>query len=429
MTDLSKDEEQETELIDYVLPGLACVFMLCCFAVAVCLLVGGSVFAAFISLFCLIISIPFFGLYISQRTQFLRAREKSVNNAKRLNEAIDQLVEYGNAFKGLKTNFDNLLADEIQEVHRNIQDKKYEAARLLEEARDNVNAVDRLGKRFLADSVKWVSQKLTPNNFTNSKERLQKVIEFCRKQGYEVTKQHEKELHVDLRDQFEKAVRAAFEKEEQARIKAQIREEQRAEREIQKELERVDAERNAIEKALEKALRDAADDHSAEVDALREKLREAEERAERAVSMAQKTKSGFVYVISNIGSFGSDVFKVGMTRRLEPMDRVKELSDASVPFPFDVHMMISCDDAPSLENELHRTLHDRRVNKVNLRKEFFRTDVESIKRVVEEHHGTVEYVADPEALEYYETLDMDENEFATITETMEAVMTELDEEA
>ena len=80
-----------------------------------------------------------------------------------------------------------------------------------------------------------------------------------------------------------------------------------------------------------------------------------------------------MYVLSNIGSFGEGVYKIGMTRRLEPQDRVRELGDASVPFPFDVHMMISCDDAPSLENALHRESHKQRVNKVNFRKEFFRT--------------------------------------------------------
>jgi hypothetical protein len=114
--------------------------------------------------------------------------------------------------------------------------------------------------------------------------------------------------------------------------------------------------------------------------------------------MAQQTKAGNVYVISNVGTFGAGVFKVGMTRRLEPLDRIRELGDASVPFPFDVHMMISCEDAPALECALHRALHKSRINRVNPRKEFFRTDLQLIVDVVQEHHGCVDYAADPEAL-------------------------------
>ncbi len=95
------------------------------------------------------------------------------------------------------------------------------------------------------------------------------------------------------------------------------------------------------------------------------------------------------------------------------MDRVKELGDASVPFPFDVHMMISCNDAPALETALHRRLHRDRLNKVNPRKEFFRTDVDTVRQIVEEAHGKVEYIADAEALQYHQSCDMsnDDQEF------------------
>ncbi len=209
------------------------------------------------------------------------------------------------------------------------------------------------------------------------------------------------------------AVRAAFEREEQARIKAQIREEQLREKEIERELKQLDREREAIKATLEKALAEAEGQHSAEVERLRARLKEAEERAQRAISQAQLTKAGHVYVISNIGSFGEGVFKIGMTRRLEPMERVYELSAASVPFPFDVHMMISCDNAPTLENALNRAFFRARINKTNPRKEFFKTDIESICKIVKEHHVEVEYVADAEALQYRQSLTMsdDDQEF------------------
>ena len=97
---------------------------------------------------------------------------------------------------------------------------------------------------------------------------------------------------------------------------------------------------------------------------------EAEENNKRALSLAQQTKQGNIYIISNIGSFGEGIYKIGMTRRFDPMDRVKELGDASVPFTFDVHALVQCDDAPKLEKELHHAFHNKRVNQVNNRKEF-----------------------------------------------------------
>ncbi len=111
---------------------------------------------------------------------------------------------------------------------------------------------------------------------------------------------------------------------------------------------------------------------------------------------------------------GDGIFKIGMTRRLEPMDRVKELGSASVPFPFDVHMMISCDDAPALENALHHELHTSRVNRVNFRKEYFKTNIKTIRDIVERNHGEVDYVADAEALEYYESQQMTDEDFSYI---------------
>ena len=93
-------------------------------------------------------------------------------------------------------------------------------------------------------------------------------------------------------------------------------------------------------------------------------------------------KAGYVYIISNIGSFGENVYKIGMTRRLEPMERIKELGGASVPFTFDVHAMVFTEDAPKLESKLHEIFRDKEVNKVNHRKEFFKVDLSEIERVI-----------------------------------------------
>src|SRR5690606_16842858 len=127
-------------------------------------------------------------------------------------------------------------------------------------------------------------------------------------------------------------------------------------------------------------------------------------KGERAKSLAEQTRRGHVYVISNIGSFGENVYKIGMTRRLDPLDRVKELGDASVPFYFDVHAIIFADDAPALETALHRKFRPHRVNAVNLRKEFFRIDLKHIQKAVEElSDEEADFTTTIAAEEYFET--------------------------
>ncbi|MCH9269037.1 GIY-YIG nuclease family protein [Pantoea ananatis] len=206
---------------------------------------------------------------------------------------------------------------------------------------------------------------------------------------------------------------AQDEREAQNEIKRQMREERQRAEELERqqlEAEEKELELEARRKAVEEALLAADEDHRLELEETRRKLEqeieEVHKQYERAKSMAQMTKQGHVYVISNVGSFGDNVFKIGMTRRLEPLDRITELSGASVPFEFDVHAMINCDDAPALEAKLHNLLKSDRINKVNHRKEFFKTDIDKIIKCVEENHGTVEYVVNPAALQYYRTLEI-----------------------
>lgn len=138
---------------------------------------------------------------------------------------------------------------------------------------------------------------------------------------------------------------------------------------------------------------------------LESKLAELEKEKDSVQTYEQNTRAGYVYIISNIGSFGEDVYKIGMTRRLEPFDRVKELGDASVPFNFDVHAMIFTEDAPKLESALHATFTNRRVNMVNERKEFFNVSLKEIEKIVRTNHDkVVEFTRLAEAQEYRETL-------------------------
>ncbi|MBQ4470378.1 MAG: DUF4041 domain-containing protein [Synergistaceae bacterium] len=144
--------------------------------------------------------------------------------------------------------------------------------------------------------------------------------------------------------------------------------------------------------------------YEAQIAELERKYHEAEERNKRALSMAQQTKAGHVYIISNQGSFGDNVYKIGMTRRLEPLDRIHELSSASVPFPFDVHALIWSEDAPALETLLHKKFALSRVNKVNFRKEFFRLPLSEIRAELEKSGLNVKWTISAEASEYRESL-------------------------
>lgn len=203
------------------------------------------------------------------------------------------------------------------------------------------------------------------------------------------------------------------EREEQRQIREQMREEEKARKEIEKAIRDAEKEEKMLQKAMEKARKELAAASELErakweheLNELTGKLHEAEAKNKRALSMAQQTRRGHVYIISNEGSFGDSVLKIGMTRRLEPMDRVKELGDASVPFPFDVHAIINSEDAPSLESELHRRFDGLRLNKVNTRKEFFQVTIAEVKQVIEALNFEVHWTMKAEALEYRESRAM-----------------------
>ena len=221
---------------------------------------------------------------------------------------------------------------------------------------------------------------------------------------WEVKKQEEKEEQARIREQMreekkiaeevEKAKKAA-EKEEREKQKELSRNEDalaQAKAELEIARKKLEAEGNQL-KGVASELEARAIRLQTEHDALVASVKEATERKAKAIARAQLTRSGHVYVLSNIGSFGEDCFKIGLSRRLEPLERVKELGSASVPFPFDVHAMIYSEDAPSLETKLHRHFTDRKVNRVNSRKEFFHVELQEIMDAVGEYHGTVTFVA------------------------------------
>ncbi len=264
--------------------------------------------------------------------------------------------------------------------------------------------------------------KVKFNNFDRIKERIEKCAKALDKLNqrtkisvsYKYLQLKIDELHLvheyNCKKQEEKeAMRAAREEErEQAKLQKEIEE---ARKSITKEKKHYENAKEKFVLQLEKCSTDEEkNDIQSKIDEIDVKLAEISKNLENIDYREANKRAGYVYVISNIGSFGEGIYKIGMTRRLEPMDRVDELGDASVPFKFDVHAMIFSDDAPTLENALHKAFDDRKVNMINGRKEFFKVSLEEIEKVVKENHEKlIEFNEIPDAEQYRETLKIKES--------------------
>ncbi|MBZ9882098.1 DUF4041 domain-containing protein [Mesorhizobium sp. CA10] len=214
------------------------------------------------------------------------------------------------------------------------------------------------------------------------------------------------------------------EKEERTEAARLAREEQR----LIRDMEQAQDEEEHYQRLLEKAKAEAASIVGPKLDAfadqiklLEKDLAAAHAKVERAQAMAEKTRSGYVYIISNIGSFGGDVVKIGLTRRLDPLDRVRELGDASVPFVFDTHAIIYSDDAPALERALHGEFEPTRVNAQNHRKEFFRATLDDVEAAVKRLAPNAPFFKDIEAQEYHETLSKRRQALAFVEQAQQSV--------
>ena len=221
---------------------------------------------------------------------------------------------------------------------------------------------------------------------------------------------------------YEEAIRIEYDyyvkkeriKEEQRALREQMREEAAEKKRLDEEQRRVQAEESKYLAELEnlKAQLAGITDElrrqqiADRMDEVKGQLDQVEEKKEGILRL-QHGKAGYVYVISNLGSFGENVFKIGMTRRLEPLDRVYELGDASVPFRFDVHCMVFSNDAPDLESNLHRKLHQKRLNKINLRREYFVSTVDELEQLVYELEPSAEFTRTMLSEEYRRSLEIE----------------------
>jgi hypothetical protein len=320
---------------------------------------------------------------------------------------------------------------EASETFKQAESLMSDARRLRREAEESVqatadqnkvyhSAIEEIINLWVNDSWKAVVDKLTASNHATQKGRMEKVFETCRKYGIEFDGRQERAFYVRLETEWKREVESEKARLEQQRIKEIMREEQQAEKMRAAELKRLDEERKDLERKhqehLERIrilqemedLKKITEEQKRELDAALAENRDLEQEIaekERRKAMAELTRAGNVYVISNIGSFGDRVFKVGMTRRLIPEDRIKELGDASVPFPFDCHMMIPSEDAPALESKLHEALWMHRLNLVNDRKEFFKAELDVIKDLVDQHCKGAPYffASTPDASDWRES--------------------------
>lgn len=217
--------------------------------------------------------------------------------------------------------------------------------------------------------------------------------------------------------EYEYYIKKEQQKEEQARLRELMRQEaeerkllEQQKKQIEKEEEKYKTEMNKVEEALASSEdNEMLEKLKARLEELQSQLDNIEYKKEDIVKR-QNGKAGYVYIISNLGSFGENTFKIGMTRRLNPQDRVDELGDASVPFLFDVHSFIFSDDAVGLEKKLHDILHDKRTNKINLRKEFFNVSIDELETLVQEIEPTAEFNRTMIAEQYRQTLSINEED-------------------
>ena len=282
--------------------------------------------------------------------------------------------------------------------------------------RKMVNDTKKLLLRAFNGECEFVTWKVKYNNFDSCKKRIESAYNAIQKLGVtmqiEISPQYYdlkiQELHLALEYQQMKQ----REKERQRELREQQREEAALQKEIEEARRKVEKEQSHYLKALSTAKKQLQNSDSDEdkqtltqkISELETQLKEIDKNIADIDYREANQRAGYVYIISNIGSFGENVFKIGMTRRLEPMERINELGGASVPFNFDVHAMIFSDDAPKLEAALHRAFEDRKLNLVNTRREFFAVSLDEIEKVVRANYDkSVDFIKTADAEQFRES--------------------------
>lgn len=284
-----------------------------------------------------------------------------------------------------------------------------------------VNGSTTKGRKMVSDTQKLllrafnsecdeVVSKVKYTNFDSSLNKIYKSAEAISKLGsimdIAINNQYLNAKIQELRLAFEYQQKKQEEKENQRAARAELREAARLQKEIEAQRKKIEKEQTHYQTAYEKLLHQLEqnpdnNDLLQKKEELENQLKDIDKAIKDIDYREANQRAGYVYIISNIGAFGENIYKIGMTRRLDPQDRIDELGDASVPFNFDVHAMIFSDDAPALETALHKAFEDRKLNMVNTRREFFNVTLDEIKEVVKKNFDkTVEFVDIPDAEQY-----------------------------
>lgn len=378
---------------------------------------------------------------LEQVEKTLKLRQQELNDAvKELQQAKEQIVETNEEVLmqsfGLYTpRYSFMNSDEYKarllEIRAEQKDMIKNKTAVTGNSNWTVNNSAAKGKKMVSDMQKLllrafnsecddVIEHVKYNNIEASEKRITTSREAISKLGIimEVSIQPKyyrlkiEELHLA----FEYAQKKQQEKEEQKEARARMREEAKLAKEIEEERKKLEKEQQHYQNALERINAQLAAASEGDRAAIEEKKAELVAQLDKIDKEFKDVdyreanqRAGYVYVISNIGAFGENVYKIGMTRRLDPQDRVDELGDASVPFNFDVHAMIFSDDAPRLEAALHNAFADRKLNFVNQRREFFNVSLDEIKKVIKENYDrSVEFVELAPAEQYRESIKLRE---------------------
>lgn len=290
------------------------------------------------------------------------------------------------------------------------------------EGKKMVKDMQKLLLRAFNSECDEVINRVTYANIDLSEKRLRTSFDAISKLGrimsVAITPQYLKAKIEELYLAFEYKQKKQEEKEEQKALRAQLREEAKLQKEIEEARKKIQKEQKHYQNALDsinKQLLNATDEQKyaleqkkAEIEA---QLGEIDKNIKDIDYRESNAKAGYVYIISNIGAFGENIYKIGMTRRLDPQERVDELGDASVPFNFDIHAMIFSDNAPALEAALHKAFENKKLNMVNHRREFFNVTLDEIKAVITKNFDkSVEFIDVPEAEQYRTSLKIKENQ-------------------
>ena len=376
---------------------------------------------------------------LEQVEKTLKLRQQELNDAvKELQQAKEQIVETNEEVLmqsfGLYTpRYSFMNSDEYKvrllEIRAEQKDMIKNKTAVTGNSNWTVNNSAAKGKKMVSDMQKLllrafnsecddVIEHVKYNNIEASEKRITTSREAISKlgiiMGVSIQPKYYRLKIEELHLAFEYAQKKQQEREEQKEARARMREEAKLAKEIEEERKKLEKEQQHYQNALERINAQLAAASEGDRAAIEEKKAELVAQLDKIDKEFKDVdyreanqRAGYVYVISNIGAFGENVYKIGMTRRLDPQDRVDELGDASVPFNFDVHAMIFSDDAPRLEAALHNAFADRKLNFVNQRREFFRVSLDEIKKVVKENYDrSVEFVELAPAEQYRESIKL-----------------------